>query len=483
MGNSIASIGKGLQLRHLSISIIMNSLLQLAGLIATLAFGKATDLDIDTIATFLKKNDAALVKFYAPWCGHCKAMAPAYDEAADLLEGKVALGKIDVTEEANKPASTEYGVQGFPTLKFFLKGKAMDYTGGREAKEIVTWVTSMTGPAVVHYDSRETALAANPKTLIAAYSGAQDTNNKEYKRFLEAAEDNRGKVTFVSYGSSTSLEMIRSDGSTLPIPKIKKSGDIMDFINKEKIGAFIPIGPGNAQDYFALEKLGISLVYFGGEAEEYEKVRETMEIIAEEFKDTYKFTFFNTTEFSKQDEGMMKISTFPSMVTHGDADVAGSYRLTDVDFTKPSVVRKWLKNIVAGDIEPELQSEEIPEENDEPVKIIVGKNFKDIVNDKDDVFIKFYAPWCGHCKTLAPIFEEVGETMAKLSPKTVIAKMDATANEIPSKAFEVKGFPSIYFKPAGKEPMVYTGERTVEGIIEFIREEGTNKVAADKDEL
>ena len=57
-----------------------------------------------------------------------------------------------------------------------------------------------------------------------------------------------------------------------------------------------------------------------------------------------------------------------------------------------------------------MKSEPIPENNDAPVKIAVAKNFEDIVlNNDKDAFIEFYAPWCGHCKKLAPVFDELGE--------------------------------------------------------------------------
>lgn len=73
-----------------------------------------------------------------------------------------------------------------------------------------------------------------------------------------------------------------------------------------------------------------------------------------------------------------------------------------------------------------MKSEEVPATNDEPVKVVVGKNFNDLVlNNEQDVLVEFYAPWCGHCKTLAPIYEEVARKLAS-NKNLVLAKCDAT---------------------------------------------------------
>ena len=67
-----------------------------------------------------------------------------------------------------------------------------------------------------------------------------------------------------------------------------------------------------------------------------------------------------------------------------------------------------------------------------------------------------YAPWCGHCKKLAPIYSKLAKRFASID-SVVIAKMDGTENE--HKKVEAKGFPTILFYPAGedKEPITFDG--------------------------
>lgn len=66
----------------------------------------------------------------APWCGHCKSLAPEYANAAkNLIQDKssIQLGKVDATIESD--LAEKFGIRGYPTLKFFKNGKPVDYTG------------------------------------------------------------------------------------------------------------------------------------------------------------------------------------------------------------------------------------------------------------------------------------------------------------------------------------------------------------------
>jgi len=88
-----------------------------------------------------------------------------------------------------------------------------------------------------------------------------------------------------------------------------------------------------------------------------------------------------------------------------------------------------------------------------------------------DVLVEYYAPWCGHCKSLAPIYDELAKRLSN-NPNIVIAKMDATANE--AEGVNVQGFPTLKFYPAtDKTPVDYSGERTVDGFVKFLKEKAT----------
>merc|ERR1711874_78704 len=134
-------------------------------------------------------------------------------------------------------------------------------------------------------------------------------------------------------------------------------------------------------------------------------------------------------------------------------------------------IRAFVKSWMDGELKPHLKSDPVPEDwNANPVKVLVGKNFADVALDAEkDVFVEFYAPWCGHCKKLAPIWDELAEKFAD-NDKIVIAKTDATTNEFAD--VKIRGFPTTkLFKAGTNEVVDYKGGRTLEDFVKFLAPE------------
>lgn len=101
-------------------------------------------------------KDIWLVEFYAPWCGHCKALEPEWNQAAADLKGKVKFGKVDATAETG--LAQKFGVQGYPTIKYFDYGSkasprdAKPYEMGRTAADLKNFASDLLDRADIEPD-------------------------------------------------------------------------------------------------------------------------------------------------------------------------------------------------------------------------------------------------------------------------------------------------------------------------------------------
>merc|ERR1711992_274934 len=166
----------------------------------------------------------------------------------------------------------------------------------------------------------------------------------------------------------------------------------------------------------------------------------------------------------------------PPVVAAKDASGL-KYRMPEVSDAKefmPSL-KEFLTQMQAGSLEPYLKSEAVPDNSANAVKVAVAKNFDELVTKSEkDVLVEFYAPWCGHCKKLTPIYDELGEKMA--DEDVEIVKMDATANDVPP-AYDVRGFPTLYWLPKNtKKPVACNGGRVLTDFVEYIAENASDEL-------
>ncbi|KAJ0726495.1 putative protein disulfide-isomerase [Helianthus annuus] len=461
-------------------------------------------LDHSNFSQVVSKHKFIVVEFYAPWCGHCKNLAPEYEKAASVLSSHdppVALAKVDANAEENKGLAEQFGVKSFPTIKILKNGGEVvqDYKGPREADGIVQYLNKQVGPASFEIKTPEDAanLINDKKVVVVGIFPA--LSGEEFDNFNILADKLRSDYDF---RHTTKAELLPRGKSSVTTPTVRllKPFDEL-FIDFQKF------------DVDALEKFvedsSIPLVTL------FDQSPTNQPFLVKYFESP------NAKAMLLLDFGHGQIDAYKSKYT----DVAGVYKGNGLSFllgdlkdsqaaleffgikedqTPVVIVQEtnglkfinlnvevdqiapWLKDYMDGKVKPFIKSEPIPETNDEPVKVVVANSLGDMVLDsKKNILLEFYAPWCGHCKKLAPTLDEVAVSFEN-DASVMVAKFDASNNDIPSDTFEVQGYPTLYFRSSSGKVVPYEGNRTKEDIIDFIqkhREGDETTTEPGKDEL
>jgi len=443
----------------------------------------------------IKDNEFVLVEFYAPWCGHCKALAPEYAKAAGILaekESKIVLGKVDATEESK--LAEKFEVRGYPTLKFFRNEKPMEYNGGRTADTIVSWLEKKTGPPALDLADVDAAKKFIEDHKVAVIGFFKDQTTDAAKAFLEVA----ASLDDYKFGITSSDDVISEYGvSGDKIILFKKFDEkknefadayevdaITTFVESNAMPLVIEFNHESAQKIFSGSIKSHLLLFVSYKSDEYETQKEMAAKIAKEYKGQLLFVTVDTDEEDHKrilEFFGIKEEELPGMRLIKLEEDMAKYKPETSNLDEASI-RAFVAGYLDGSLKQHLLTEEIPEDWDkEPVKVLVGKNFEEVAKDVNkNVLVEFYAPWCGHCKQLAPTWDKLGENF-KDSEDIVIAKMDSTANELED--IKVQGFPTIKLFMKGDNKVVdYNGERTLEGLTKFLESGGVDGAGAEDEE-
>ncbi|XP_043944854.1 protein disulfide-isomerase A2-like [Protopterus annectens] len=435
----------------------------------------------------LKENRYLLVEFYAPWCGHCQAFTPEYATAAGMLKNEsseIKVAKVDATEEND--LATEFDINNFPTLIFFKDGDRngpIPYSGKRNAKGVVHWLKRRTSPSTTVLDSVVQAEELINSKDIVVVGFFKDLDKDDEKTFYEAALDNEEAVfgitssadVFQKYGISKDTVVLfkkfddkRADHEVDEDTGLDKM-ELSKFIQINSLELVTEFSEQNSEKIFGSRVKNHLLLFINKTLEHHNEILEQFREAAIDFRGKVLFIVIDIN--GNVDHVMtyfgLKKEDAPT-VRYINITTVKTYKFDTNEITKETV-KVFTQDVLDEKIKPHLKSEDIPEDWDKnPVKVLVGKNFNEVAFDETkNVFVEFYAPWCAHCKELAPIWDELGEKY-KDYENIVIAKMDSTANEVEN--ISITGYPTIKYFPAGTERKVidYIGKRELEAFSVFL---------------
>lgn len=446
-------------------------------------------------------------------CGHCKRLAPDWAKLGEQLDekyGKVV--KVDCTG-AGKETCAKYQVQGYPTLKFIkydpdgsLGDKAViNYDKARDLKSLLNFAKLHGSPPYQELKDEQVKEFMNDQeeTSFVLFTSSKDT--EAFKSFVKACGEFLGNAKFgVSFTKTPKKLVQNADSETLVftraknlISNIEKPTDISQtpsmfapFIQKHIHGK-VAMRTSSNDETISRPLLTVFInADYKTNSSYFLMVRNRLLLISKKY-DAIQFAVAEVNDF----RGYIYHLGFDSK------DIELLYTIDD-DKHQRFVPKTTLKFSQVGELQTKvtefvddflqdklpvfLKSQDVvPNQEKGQVYIMVAKTFEsDLNNNTKDHFIKMYAPWCGHCKKLAPLWDEIAEIYKDVQD-LVIAKFDATANDIPLDQFQIEGFPTLFYVPKGQlKPIPYEGARTKEAIIKFIESHYTGSSKLDqKDEL
>lgn len=415
-------------------------------------------LSDDNFDEAIAKYDYLLVEFYAPWCGHCKKLAPEYEAAAEVLKAQdppLTIAKVDATEQ--KALAERFEIKGFPTLQWFNHGTKMDYTGGRTKDTIVEWINKKTGPVSAEVDCAGMEAKTAEVDLALSYFGALEGDL--WDNFMNAARNPAISEKF-NFFHTTDGDCASKYGASAPGIGLSRRFDESPLAfggaaNEEEIiafakGASVPRLITFSEDYIEpiFGDRNPAVILFTEEADQ-----DYQNVYKQAAKDLQGQILFVTSGVSEGIQSRLaefvgvEAADMPTLRLISPEENMLKYIWEgDAKAMSGDDIAKFVADFKAGSLSPHLKSEPIPDSpTTEGLTILVGKNWNDIVQDANkDVLVKYYAPWCGHCKALAPTWDELAKDVEGIED-LVIAKFDATVNEVAG--LEIRGYPTLKFYP------------------------------------
>ncbi|XP_017074308.1 thioredoxin domain-containing protein 5 homolog [Drosophila eugracilis] len=351
------------------------------------------------------------VKFFAPWCGHCKRLQPLWEQLAEIMnidEPKVIIAKVDCTK--HQALCATHQVTGYPTLRLFKVGEqeSIKFKGTRDL------------PAITDFINQELSTPA-------------EGDLGEVKR-VEVENVNIGKVV---------------DLTEETFAKHVSSGN--HFVK-----------------------------FFAPWCSHCQRLAPTWEDLAKELikEPAVTISKIDCTQYRSicQD---FEVKGYPTLLWIEDGKkiekYSGSRDLTTLKTYVEKMVGVPLEKTEGKADNEEVATKEAAAEDEAAKKLIPqqlsGEEEFEKVIAEGITFVKFYAPWCGHCQKLQPTWEQLATETHQVQSDVKIAKVDCTAPENKQVCIDqqVEGYPTLFLYKNGQRQNEYEGSRSLPELQAYLK--------------
>ena len=432
--------------------------------------------------------DFLFVFFVADWCGMCTASLNYLKQDLPKLKQEylnVGFAKIEAT--FYRKFYLKYKANGYPTILLISKGHNIaEYSGSKSFAAISQWLNERILPSVVPVNSMElfNKIKNSPLNLpTIAYFG-YDFN--ELNALEKYSIENLKRFRFIKIQNQNLINQLNAKPRQVTLfksfdePEVSIYGSEQHPLTYEEYENFINTyshkmiinEERDVQEYiFSQLHSGLIFIY---EDKSLPSLLPIIKQTAEQTRDKLQTAGISASESFISKRFHQKLSTTkipsvvlvnfkhnePCLIEINDESIIYNETLL-IDY-----VNKWYEGKVDFS-----KCREIPYEFQKTIKSVNQFQFeKEVLSSKVSVFVKFYAPWCGHCKKLEPVFKKLAKQMEKYSDKIQFVEVDATINEITGTS--VTKYPTLLLYKAGRKqsPIKYEGNRSIEDMKRFIKQ-------------
>eukprot|EP00747_Dinoflagellata_sp_TGD_P209017 gnl/TRDRNA2_/TRDRNA2_82451_c0_seq1.p1 gnl/TRDRNA2_/TRDRNA2_82451_c0~~gnl/TRDRNA2_/TRDRNA2_82451_c0_seq1.p1 ORF type:complete len:498 (+),score=120.39 gnl/TRDRNA2_/TRDRNA2_82451_c0_seq1:99-1592(+) len=415
----------------------------------------------------LRKHEQMLVSFYAPWCGHCKDLAPEFSAAEKVLNSKsaspkVPLLKVDAVAETR--LAERHGVVEYPTLLLFNKnGSREEYLGARLSEAIVRWVKKRTPGGAV----QRPAQAADADKLMQEGGLKCISFSPEGSLAAKSFEEASLQVDDVEFVLIAAQEVAEALGAKIPSLRVhaphdekvfhfsgnmESATEIAAFVKDRRLPRVVPFDGDVSSELFG-DGRPVLFLFRGdnsaGEAAEA-ALRKASAVLWPKFLlSTVRDIPSSAEQYDGRLMEFLGVTNEMLPIALLAVDPLGAiqkYRQSgDVSEASLSAMAAGFND---GSLERFVKSEKLPEADPGPVLQLAGHTMEaQVLNPAKHVVVLICAPWHGFCLRLVPVWRDLAKHFE--GTEVVVAQIDATANDVYKT--EIEAFPTIRLWPAGRK--------------------------------
>lgn len=444
-------------------------------------------LDDDNFDEAREKHPKMMVFFYAPWCGHCKTTKPDYTDASEEVMFTATMAAVDCTQSKN--VCEKFGVKGYPSIKWFdsSDSEGTEYTEGRSSGAFITYIKKQVGDVQENFEGVDfSKMRVKQLKKILKDRGVECKGCTDKSEFLDlvvqhhadekkkpAAKKQGAKKSTLVNGMTFAQERRYKAAKEVADKGWEENGDVKHLVDYEF-------------EAFREQEGKLAVMFYAPWCGHCKTMKPEWAKASTELKGQVTLSAMDC-DINPETCRKYNANSYPTVLFFKDKDdtkgkpVAGR--------TAQAMVKFLTKQMDPNAVPEKFENEPTWGADSGDVIFMTEDHWDQYRQEHPKMWVMFYAPWCGHCKSMKP---SVGKAATQLKDAMPVVAVDCTEHTGLCAKFGIKGYPSIqYFDSADDKGEEYTGSRDEGAIVTFCKEkaqagaapaEDTKPAAADDDD-